>query len=399
VGKAGCDQTLISTLRPTEHACSRPASPGAIYRLSRQEVISGDVRTQVPATVLPVLRPDFQPRPKKLNRRTQTDHSQPLRLSFQIIFVLLNLWIGIEFYHFVRHYENGGVTPLPNRPAGVEGWLPIAGLMNLKYFLLTSVAPEIHAPAMFLLIAFLLVSLIWSKSFCSWLCPVGTFSEALWKAGRKLFKRNVRVPRWLDLPLRSLKYVLLAFFLYAVGSMSPDAISAFMQSPYGLVADVKMLNFFRHLSQTAAVVIMALVVLSVPIQNFWCRYLCPYGALMGLASMFSPGRVRRGADSCIDCAKCAKACPALLPVDKKLVVRSVECTSCMECIAVCPAQGALYLGFHKHRAVSPWLIASGIATIFLSIVIYAHWTGHWRSPVSDEVNRQLIPRVQELEHP
>jgi polyferredoxin len=336
---------------------------------------------------------------KKLIRRNDADPSQALRLSFQLAFVLLNLWIGTEFYLFVRHYETGGIGPPLERPAGVEGWLPIAGLMNLKYFLLTSLMPRIHAPAMFLLLAFLLVSLLWSKSFCGWLCPVGTVSEAIWKAGRRLFRRNLRVPKWLDLPLRSLKYILLAFFLYAVGSMPPAAISAFMQGPYGLVADVKMLNFFRHLSQTAALVILGLVALSIPIQNFWCRYLCPYGALMGLVALLSPGKVRREPEACIDCAKCAKACPALLPVDKKLVVRSMECTSCMECVAVCPTQGALYVGFGRRRAVSPWLIAAGIATLFLSVVIYAQWSGHWRSPVPDELNRRLIPHAHELAHP
>ncbi|MEW5977099.1 MAG: 4Fe-4S binding protein [Acidobacteriota bacterium] len=359
-----------------------------------------DLPEEVPATPVHPAPSVAGSRPKKkLIRRRQADRSQALRRAFQVAFLLLNLWIGVEFYLFVRHYELGGTGPYPSRPGGIAGWLPIAGLMNLKYFLLTGVVPKIHAPAMYLLVAFLLVSLAWSKSFCSWLCPVGTLSEALWKAGRKLFKRNWRLPRWLDLPLRSLKYLLLALFLYAVGSMPPAAIAAFMQGPYGLVADVKMLNFFRYLSQTAAVVIVALVVLSIFIQNFWCRYLCPYGALMGLAAVFSPAKIRRNAEVCIDCAKCAKACPALLPVDNRAVIRSLECTSCLECVAVCPAQGALHFGGSRRKALAPRWVAAGIAAVFLAIVIYAKWAGHWESPIPDELNRQLIPRAQEFGHP
>src|SRR5947199_110451 len=84
---------------------------------------------------------------------------------------------------------------------------------------------------------------------CCWLCPVGTLSEYLWRAGGKFFGRNFQLPRWLDLPLRSLKYLLLGFFAWAVANMSPDAISQFMHSPYGAIADVRMLNFFRDLEQ------------------------------------------------------------------------------------------------------------------------------------------------------
>ena len=110
------------------------------------------------------------------------------------------------------------------------------------------------------------------------------------KLGRKIFKRNLNVPRWL-IGLRGLKYLLLAFFLYAVISMTPRDIFAFLQSPYGLIADVKMLNFFRFLGETGLIVVGTLVLLSVVIQNFWCRYLCPYGALMGLASVTQSAQV------------------------------------------------------------------------------------------------------------
>jgi polyferredoxin len=112
--------------------------------------------------------------------------------------------------------------------------------------------------------------------------------------------------------------------------MSPASISEFMHSPYGAIADVRMLNFFRYLGETAAIVLAVLVVASVLVQNFWCRYLCPYGALFGMASLLSPLRIRRSESACIDCAKCAKACPSALPVDKLISIKSAECTGCLE---------------------------------------------------------------------
>ncbi len=337
--------------------------------------------------------------PKKLTVRAPADRSQPMRWAFQAAFLLLNLWIGVGFYLFVRHHESAGAAVYVERPPGVEGWLPIASLMNLKVWIATGDLPETHPAGAVLLVAFLAISLVFRKAFCSWLCPVGTVSEWLWRFGRRTFGRNFFLPRWLDVALRSLKYVLLGLFLYAVGSMSVGAIEAFLGGPYGLIADVKMLNFFRFLSVTAAVVLGILLVASIFVQNFWCRYLCPYGALVGLVALLSPARIRRSPEACIDCSKCAKACPSLLPVDKLITVRSAECTGCLECVAECPAAGALWMSAGGRRRVPAWTMAAGIAVLFLGIVGYAKWTGNWGSDIPAQVYRELIPRAHEFSHP
>ena len=242
---------------------------------------------------------------KRLIRRVEKDWSANYRRSFQGAFLLLNLWIGAQFYSWVRHFELGLGPSEIARPAGVEGWLPIAGLMNLKYCLLSGQIPLVHPAAMFLLLTFVSMSFVFRKAFCSWLCPIGTVSEYLWQAGKRLFGRNLNLPRWLDLPLRGLKYLLLGFFVWAISTMSAVGIRDFMTSPYGLIADVKMLNFFRHIGETGLVVLGVIVAASVFVPNFWCRFLCPYGALLGLTSWLSPMKIRRNPKPCIDCGKCA----------------------------------------------------------------------------------------------
>jgi len=360
----------------------------------------------LPATRLPVLHktPIGQAK-KKLVRRTDHDYSQSLRRSFQFAFLALNVYLGGAFYLWVRHYETGIQTRAVTRPPGVEGWLPIAGLMNFKYWLVTGHVPSVHPAAMFLLVTFLSIAFLFRKAFCSWLCPVGTLSDYLWRVGRMLFRRNFALPRWLDIPLRGLKYLLLGFFVWAVSSMSADAIADFMRSPYGVIADVKMLNFFRHIGETGMVVLGVLVVASVFVQNFWCRFLCPYGALLGLASVFSPVRIRRNPSACIDCAKCAKACPSVLPVDKLVSIKSAECTGCLECVAVCPAQGALQISLpHIPRSASPrplrpWAMAVGIAALFLGIVGFAKTAGYWKTELPRSVYLELVPNADEASHP
>ena len=100
---------------------------------------------------------------KKLMKRAAKDHSQTLRRVFQLAFLALNVWIGVEFYLFVRYYETGGRSMYAVRPPGVEGWLPIASLMNLKVLVMTGGVPAVHPAGMFLLIASarFVVSLAW----------------------------------------------------------------------------------------------------------------------------------------------------------------------------------------------------------------------------------------------
>ena len=357
-----------------------------------------------------------EPRQKKpLVRRLARDRSQQVRRLVQFAFLLLNAWIAIEFLLWTRSFVGQGTSSAIERPAGIDGWLPIAGLINLKFLLVTRHMPSVHPAAMVLAALFLLASTLLKKAFCSWLCPVGTVSEYLWKLGRKLFRCTLVVPRWLDIPLRSLKYILMAFFLFLVVSMSAEALNDFMVAPFGIIADVKMLNFFRELGLIGFSVITSLVLLSVFIQNFWCRFLCPYGALMGLVSAVSPVRIRRDAEACIDCGKCNKACPSHLPVDRLIQIRSVECTSCMECVAVCPAEDALQFSLPpraksvaagrggvaarwRNRVLDPRVVAVALAILFFSSVGVAKATGHWQTNISRAVYQQLVPHADEYGH-
>jgi polyferredoxin len=271
--------------------------------------------------------------------------------------------------------------------------------MGLKSFLVTGRLPQVHAAGMFLLVAFLAMSFLLRKAFCSWVCPVGAVSDALAWIGRGMLGRTFLLPKAVDLPLRALKYVLLGLFLYAVGSMGPAAIAAFLTSPYGVVADVKMLNLFRMLSLTSAVVLAVLVVASMLVHHAWCRYLCPYGALLGLVAMASPLRIRRTPAACIDCGRCTRACPARLPVDRKLEIVSPECSACLRCVAACPAAGALALAAPGSRRVPAWAVAAAVLALLIGLSGFARALGVWGDALPDATYRQLVPQARVLAHP
>lgn len=320
-----------------------------------------------------------------------------LRHALQIGTALAVLWVGYEFVIWVRGIEAG--QAVGTRPPGVEAFLPLAALMSLRHLWISGEIHPVHPAGLVILLAILGTSILLKKAFCSWLCPIGTLSEVLAAWSRRLFRRRLALPRVLDVPLRGLKYLLLAFFVHAIFFlMRPDDLLAFLDSPYSRVADIKMLYFFERLSPFALQVLVGLGVLSFVIPYFWCRYLCPYGALLGLVSFVSPLKVTRHAPSCIDCGLCSKACPANLPVARLGRVRSDECFGCLSCVAACPVDRALRVETPApwRVAVRPALLALLVLLLFGGSIQAARLWGVWANPIT---NDEYAARVRELDHP
>jgi len=308
--------------------------------------------------------------------------------------------IGIRFGMFVNAVQSGATAPLVSRPPGVEGFLPIGALTSLKYWLVSGEIHPVHPAALVIFLAILLMSLLAKKSFCSWFCPVGTLSEGAFKLGQRLFGRNFRVWRWLDVLLRGIKYLLLLLFVkFILLDMTAEALVGFLDAPYWAVSDVKMLHFFTSMSVTTMAVLACLTFLSLFYKMFWCRYLCPYGALLGLASLVSPFKIRRDQAGCTGCQRCSAACPSGLAVHSCTAVSSPECTGCLTCVANCPEQNVLAMQpvFQK-RPLPVWVFPAVVVFIFMAVISAGMVGGHWHSSLSYADYQRLIPIVPYLSH-
>jgi polyferredoxin len=381
----------VAFLRSSEQEAAQELPlPTAFARRSQIKKIPSDQRKRWPVY-------STEPNPVHRLLWKLREDSQFLRSTVQFSFLLLCVWIGYEFHLFVKWGSSNSIEQFFERPPGVEGFLPISALISLNYWLQTGIINEIHPSGLFIFIAIVVLGFAFKKSFCSWMCPVGTLSEALWSVGEKIFGKTFWLPRWADYPLRSLKYLILFFFGYSIAQMDVDSLRQFIYSPYNKVADIKMYLFFAEISSFALWTILILAALSVVIKNFWCRYLCPYGAILGFVSFFSPLKITRQKESCIDCELCTKACPSNIAVHTATRVWSDECTSCLQCVEVCPVKNTLSVQLTaKSKPVQSWVFGVLVAGTFVGITGLAMLTQHWTNGISRE---EYQHRFQNLDSP
>lgn len=310
-----------------------------------------------------------------------------LRLALQAGFALFLAWICLRFLAHVA-WATGQTETFTPKPPAVEGFLPISALMAAKRLLFTGQWDPVHPAGLAIFLAILGMALLFRKGFCGQLCPVGLVSNLLERLGRRL-DVNIQTGPLARRALAAPKYLLMAGFVWvAVMGMDAASIEEFLRSPYNMVADTRMLAFFQHPTALTLGVLGGLAAFSVVIPAFWCRALCPYGALLGLFSWLSPVAVARDEDTCIACSRCAKACPVALPVDKLARVSSPECQGCAECLGACPVPGCLGLSLAGRR-IPWWSIAAGSLALLVAVSILADALGYWHSQLPAQMIRRM----------
>ncbi len=253
-----------------------------------------------------------------------------IRKLVQWFFFLLVALIAIN--HTLAE-SGGGISFLSS--ASLHAVCPFGGVESL-YTIATSglLVKKVHDSSLVLAGLVLLLSILFGPVFCGWVCPLGTVQEWMGRLGRKLFRRryNHFVPAKLDVVLRYLRYGVLFWVLY-VTAMSGTLIFEAYDPYYALF------NFWStEVAWTAIAILVLALGLSLFVERPWCKYACPYGAVLGLTNLFRVFSIKRSQTTCKADGACSILCPMNIPVDTQTVVRDHQCISCLECTseAVCP---------------------------------------------------------------
>ncbi|OSM04426.1 4Fe-4S binding protein [Magnetofaba australis] len=202
------------------------------------------------------------------------------------------------------------------------------------------------------------LTLFFGRFFCSWICPLGILNQfSSW-----LFNRRRPVDQYKNnayRPIFRLKYYILAgllilsaFGALQIGLLDPIALltRSFTVSLYPAINQWGVGPYLNQPIFLGGALISALLIVLILanrfITRYWCRVLCPLGALLGVMSLRAPFRIRRDVDKCTDCNKCLANCQG--GCDPHAEHRVSECHACMNCIEDCP-EGALHYGLPESR--------------------------------------------------
>lgn len=150
-----------------------------------------------------------------------------------------------------------------------------------------------------MIIAFTLITtLLWGRVFCSSLCPFGALQDVLTRITPRRWQR--KVPQLIHDRALLIKYAFLAVIL--LGAVFFSGVSLFQYvEPFGTL-------FYFSTSILLWFILIALLLASMVVKRFYCRYVCPLGAALGLLSLISPMRIRR-VEQCQVCKVCEQSCP------------------------------------------------------------------------------------------
>ena len=266
------------------------------------------------------------------------------------------------------------------RWTGVDFLCPFGGLETF-YSLLTGDGFLKHtaASSVILLAGMLLMALIWRRSFCGNLCPLGTLQGIFGAAGRRLLRRRLVVPRGVDRVARYLKYAVLAWF--ALWTWQAAELVLRPYDPWVAWAHLTSADLLSTYLIGLIVLVVSLAG-SLAYDRFFCKYLCPAGALLALLSRFSVLGIRRDPGACIDCGRCDKACMMNIDVATADVVTSAECISCNECVNACPVKGALQVETPGGRRATALAATGVVVAVMIAVVGVTTLAGSfdWRQP-------------------
>lgn len=260
-----------------------------------------------------------------------------VRTFVQILFFVIIAIIAIN--HTLK--ENGmGIDFLSK--ASLHAICPFGGVVTIYEYLCTGeFIKKIHESSFVLMVIMFIMSFGFGPVFCGWICPLGSFQEWIYKIERKIFKNKYKIiiSSKIDKYLRFLRYGVLIWVLYITG-VSGKIVFQDVDPYYALF------NFWSgEVTISGMIILVIIIILGLLIERPWCKYMCPYGAILGITNLFRIFKIRRKEDTCISCKSCDKACPMDIKVSKNEVIKNHQCISCMKCTSqeACPIEDTVTL--------------------------------------------------------
>ncbi|HWJ03080.1 MAG TPA: 4Fe-4S binding protein [Verrucomicrobiae bacterium] len=279
--------------------------------------------------------------------------------------------VGLVAFLGIRHQVLGGG---PAGAAPLDSFCVFGGVETLfSWFTTGNFLAKTNTSNFILLMALLLSVVFVGSAFCGWLCPLGAIQEWLAKFQQKVFKRKITVPVKLDHALQYLKYPV--FLLIIFMTVRENTLWFENYDPF------KVLFHFNFETSLAYWVLLIFLALSLLVERFWCKYLCPVAAIIHPLSKLSIFKLKRDKNLCVNCNACNPTCSMGKQQPGVQGVFTDACTMCLDCAERCRAKNALglRLGTRTFGLKSKIVLPIAILAIFSLIISISAATGWWQT--------------------
>ena len=215
-----------------------------------------------------------------------------------------------------------------------------------------------------IMVAVLSITILFGRFFCGFICTFGAMGDLLYYLSGFVLKKHPNINQKVDAALKYVKYVILfalVAFVWILGVSLNENYNPWYI--FGIYSNLSAWTSMDAWISVGGVLLLIIIVVSFFFERFFCRYLCPLGALLSILSKVRLFRIYKSAERCVGCNLCDKKCSMSIHVSAYEMVKSGECINCMKCVDVCPT-----------RAISSNaqpVVAGTIATVGISGLYYA----------------------------
>lgn len=286
-----------------------------------------------------------------------------------IRYVLLAVFLTFITLEAYLHQLLGGAEA-----PSIHGLCPYGALESLYSLIFSGTfISKIFSGTLILLSITLIIAIIFRRSFCGVICPFGTLQELFGIIGKKIFRKRFIVPEFLDKPLRFLKYIVLIVTIYYAWKTAGLWVNPYDPwAAYGHITEGYSILIEDYL--IGSIILIIVLIGSLMYDRFFCKYLCPMGAVYGLISKISFTKIVRNNEKCVNCGICNKNCPVNIKVSQLDEVKTAECINCNSCVLSCPKQGALEIKAFK-KSIKPLTIILLVVTLFVGTMLISKMSG------------------------
>lgn len=234
-------------------------------------------------------------------------------------------------------------------------------------FNMSSLLPQLVA-----LIAVLPVTMLAGRFFCGWMCAFGSLGDFIYGLSKLVIKKRKPIPENVDQVLKFMKYIFLLLLIIISWSLGLKAFqNANPWDAFGMLFTVGKtpdLSYVISNLAPAFIILVAILAASFYVERFFCRYLCPLGAIFALTSRLRITAIKKPSDKCGSCRVCTKNCPMGIALYKEDKVKSGECINCLQCVSKCPRKN---VGFTVVEQDARPILAGALAVSVITGVYYA----------------------------